>query len=746
MSSFTFPKMKYSSLILALILIFFTADLTLAASTPNITQAAGQRECLKFLAPTEKNACKVTRGCVDYGTPILLMELKKTTDTNALVRLLIRLGDLNSYLDKTLRQSAIYYQRAYDELKTQNNPSTYIMTEVLEKKMGVQLRFGELQNCLENHNERSCVFPLTTKAFHSLKTGAAEAIKTAEQILIIDPKNDSARWIINLAHMALGQYPKGVPKKYLLDFKTFNSPIAFPHFIDIAGKMGLTSSMTQNRAAVMEDINGDGFLDIIKSGRDYCEPVVYLEQNGQGQLVDKSAESNLGKQLRVFNILQGDFNNDGLIDLYLLRGAWDEKDEKIKVYNSLMMNQGKAIFKESTMEAGLMGLANSSNSAAIFDYNNDGWLDLFVCNEHRSPDFFENLKNGKFKNIIKESGIKNEGICKGVTAADYDQDGRIDLFLANYYSPKKLFHNNNNGTFSELTSQALKLAPDNLFSTWFFDYDNDGREDLYLSVFGRKIKDMVRNIESPKEIQDKPHLIKNLGGGKFIDNSEALGLNMASMAMGANFGDINNDGFKDILLGTGGPNLNALTPNKMLLNLKGIKFIDVTEAGGFGHLQKGHGVSFGDLDRDGYVEILSMHGGLMPSDAFFPSLYQNPGMKAFHHHWVQLKLEGVRSNRSAIGAKIEITVSLPTGNNKIFHTINSGSSFGTNPLMAHIGLGTAKIIKELKITWPFKSSVQIFKNVKIDSFYKIKEDQKTMEKLNWNPIGLKYQVPATHHH
>ncbi|MGH7455910.1 MAG: CRTAC1 family protein, partial [bacterium] len=156
----------------------------------------------------------------------------------------------------------------------------------------------------------------------------------------------------------------------------------------------------------------------------------------------------------------------------------------------------------------------------------------------------------------------------------------------------------------------------------------------------------------------------------------------------------------------------------MFRNAEGKYFQDVTTSGGFGHLQKGHGVSFGDLDNDGDQDIYTVIGGALPGDAFQNALFENPG---HGNHWITLKLEGVQTNRAAIGARIKIAVDMEKGSRDIHSTVTTGGSFGASSLQQEIGLGQATSISEIEITWPTTGKVQVFKNVGMDQMLKIRE-------------------------
>jgi hypothetical protein len=218
--------------------------------------------------------------------------------------------------------------------------------------------------------------------------------------------------------------------------------------------------------------------------------------------------------------------------------------------------------------------------------------------------------------------------------------------------------------------------------------------------------------------------------------------------MGAGFGDLDNDGWLDIYIGTGSSELEALLPNRMFRNDGGVRFQDVTTSGGFGHLQKGHSVAFGDIDNDGDEDIFEEIGGALPGDTYQSVLFENPGHGG---HWISLELEGVTTNRSAFGARLDVTAETKTGLRHIYRTVGYGSSFGGNPLRQHIGLGDASAISHIEVTWPTSHLTQDFRGIPMDSFYKLKEGSSSLTPLPYKKIILRHNddheghdIPGAH--
>jgi hypothetical protein len=197
--------------------------------------------------------------------------------------------------------------------------------------------------------------------------------------------------------------------------------------------------------------------------------------------------------------------------------------------------------------------------------------------------------------------------------------------------------------------------------------------------------------------------------------------------MGANFGDIDNDGYLDLYLATGGPEYGALSPKMLLRNHDGRYFADVTAASGTGDLHKGHGVSFADLGNQGREDIVASIGGATPGDAHAFRIFRNPGNG---NDWITVRLVGVRSNRAAIGARIRVTVKNGANAQRfVERTVNSGGSFGANPLEQHFGLGPNARILQLEVWWPATQTHQTFAPVEPNQFIAIHEFATGYEKL-----------------
>src|SRR4029079_3794353 len=346
-----------------------------------------------------------------------------------------------------------------------------------------------------------------------------------------------------------------------------------------------------------------------------------------------------------------DYNNDGCMDILVLRGGWEFPMRK-----SLLRNNCNGTFTDVTRESGLLKTVSRSQTAAWADIDNDGRLDLFIGNETGPSELLRQKGDGTFEDISKSAGIDRTGFIKAVVAEDYDNDGYVDFYLSDFNGDNLLYHNNHNRTFTEVGARAGVQEPYRSFAAWFFDYDNDGWPDLYVNSYYLSIDEVARSYLGLPRNAETLKLYRNLGNGTFRNVSAEAGLERVLMPMAGNFGDVNNDGYLDIYLGMGSPSFASMSPHELLLNQGGKSFVSVTASSGTGELHKGHGIAIADLDDDGDADIVAEVGGAVPADRHGLRLFENPGNR---NDWINLRLVGVKSNRAAIGARIHVTVENP---------------------------------------------------------------------------------------
>ncbi len=625
----------------------------------------------------------------------------------------------------------------------------------LRFQLGVShLRVGETQNCCLRANPDSCILPIREGGIHTEPEGSRQAIRYFTQVLERSASDSIAylesRWLLNIAHMTLGTWPEGVPRAYLIPPGTFESDAPFPRFRNIAADLGL-DTFNLAGGACADDFNNDGTLDLVVSTWDPAEPMRFFVNNGDGSFADRTRESGLSGLLGGINLLQADYDNDGDVDLLVLRGGWLGDSDRHP--NSLLRNNGDGTFTDVTFLAGLGEAHFPTQTASWADYDNDGDLDLYIGNEStrkgiflpqrlgeveddRLPfpcQLFRNNGDGSFSDVARQAGVANDRWTKGVIWADYDGDRYPDLYVSNFWEPNRLYRNNRDGTFTDVAARLGVAGPMASFPAWFWDYDNDGVQDLYVSAYMTEVADLAAASLGLSFETELPRLYRGDGSGGFEEVSRKLHLDRPSAPMGSNFGDLDNDGYLDFYLGTGTPDYHDLMPNLMYRSLEGKRFADVSIAGGFAHLQKGHGVVFADFDHDGDQDIFEQMGGSYAGDKYADALYENPG---FGNHWISVQLVGRRTNRSAIGARIRLEVEEEGRPRTIFKTVNSGGTFGANPLRQTIGLGRASKIMRLEVFWPTSGETQVFRDVPADRFLRIVEGEERYRRLSLPKFNL----------
>jgi hypothetical protein len=540
---------------------------------------------------------------------------------------------------------------------------------------------------------------------------------------------------LNLAYQQLGRYPQDVPERWLVPPERFESEYDIGFFPDVAALAGI-QTMELSGGVIIEDFDGDGLLDVLISSSGPLDPLHFYHNNGDGTFTDRTKEAGLADEIGGLNMVLTDYNNDGHPDVLVLRGAWWGKFGQYPL--SLLRNNGDGTFDDVTEEAGLL-IPGPTQTAAWADYDGDGWLDLFIGHESKPGDvhpcmLFHNNHDGTFTQVKAPGAAPgklgvNLGFVKGVAWGDYNNDGRPDLYVSTMFGQSFLFRNDGprdpkhpetgEWIFTDVTEQAGLGGKRYTFPTWFFDYDNDGWLDIFAGGYSTStLEDVGAFIMREPNHASVSHLFHNNHDGTFTDVPHAAGLDRAITTMAANFGDLDNDGWLDVYLGVGDPGYEALLPKPMFRNDHGQYFQDVTTSGGFGNLQKGHGIAFADIENNGNEDVFEELGGAYPGDRFMPTLYRNPG---HGNHWITLMLEGVRSNRAAYGARIKVTIVEHGQQRSIYRAVGSVSSFGANPMRQHIGVGKAQSIREIEIWWPESGIRQHFRHVAVDRAYRVRE-------------------------
>ena len=514
-----------------------------------------------------------------------------------------------------------------------------------------------------------------------------------------------------------------------LDFTLQNSPTAQKYLIE-----------TMPGGVALLDYNNDGLLDIFVVNGGHVSPMSgsgpdsfdrhdprywnrLYRQNRDGSFTDVTEQAglaNAGEGNYGQGVAVGDYDNDGFPDLYVTNYG----------KNILYHNNGDGTFTDVTAKAGVAG-GGWSVSAGFFDYDNDGKLDLFVTrymewdlqhNKDCGGNFhtycppgefprttnilYHNRGDGTFEDVSERSGIAaKKGHGLGVAFADYDGDGFTDIYVANDGMQQYLFHNNGNGTFSEVGMEAGAAlnadgGPLSGMGVVFQDYDNDGLPDVIVTTLPRQTYAVFHND----------------GHGSFSDHGLQTGITMLSgvtAGWGVGLEDFDNDGQKDLFVAQGhvldnvekiDPSLHYLEPPLLAMNRGGGRFEPADP--GTHAVVAARGTAFGDLNNDGYMDVVTtVLGGP-------PQVLMNRGGS---NHWLTISLRGTRSNRDGLGARVQV-------NQQTRFATTSGSYESANDKRLHFGLGPAKSAK-VEVLWP-SGTHQVLNDVATDQLLEIREPER----------------------
>ncbi len=529
-----------------------------------------------------------------------------------------------------------------------------------------------------------------------------------------------------------------------------------PVFVDVAAKAGVAFQLLSSRTpqkyliesmpggVAMLDYDGDGFQDLffvngarLKSpmppgaAPDKSDPKYWnrlYHNNGDGTFTDVTAKAGLQGHSYGMGVAVGDYDNDGRPDIYVTNFG----------RNILYHNNGDGTFTDVTEKAGVAG-GGWSSSALFVDYDRDGYLDLFVARyldwdfsknlpcgapergqpAYCHPDVFKsatyilyhNNRDGTFTDVSTKSGIAAApGRGLGSAFNDYDQDGWPDIVVANDAIAEQLFHNNRDGTFSEV-GLAAGLAYDedgHAFSGMgvaFEDYDNDGWPEIFIGDLANQKYALFRNVK---------------GAFRYVSNTTGIArMTMPHSGWGTGFIDYDNDGWKDLFVAQSHVmdniqyfqgNVRYLEPLMLLRNVQG-HFEDVSARSGapFRTLQAARGTAFGDLDNDGQIDMVvsCLDGKAM--------LLHNQGSS---NHWLTVNTIGTASNRDGIGARLHIVSE--SGASQYATVSTGGSYFSASDKRVHFGLGRDRLARSLEIAWP-SGTVQTLHDLAVDRIMTVRE-------------------------
>ncbi len=468
--------------------------------------------------------------------------------------------------------------------------------------------------------------------------------------------------------------------------KSFNEKIMYKLFILI---LGMLSSASAQQAILFQDVgdvtstttlrnihgsgmfdyDGDGFVDIfvvhnLSVSSIGEQPHVLFKNNGDGTFIDNTIFAGVqGYNTSAQGMAAADYDNDGDLDLLIAMGIWSPL---------LYVNNGDGTFDDGTSFCGL-GNIDRGRVLAFFDYNNDGHVDLLADSDALTY-LYRNNGDGSFEEVSVQANVRfDRDSDTSLSYADFDNDGDIDIYFPSMGSANPvILINNNDGTFHE--DNNIGIPNDPFYSgAIFLDYNNDGLMDLFArGASGYPSK-----------------LCENNGNGTFSDVSLAVGLNVyiqeSPYGMGLSIGDFNNDGFIDIFaLAKNGRNM-------MFMNRNGESFIDVASDANLYYNSRFYwSAPVGDYNNDGYLDIFFARGD---GGAMLTTLMKN---MSGDNHWLHVKLEGVASNRSGIGAQVKIYAD----GKQQMRMVRGGDGYKMDTLPVEFGLGTSVEVDSMFIHWP----------------------------------------------
>jgi len=532
-----------------------------------------------------------------------------------------------------------------------------------------------------------------------------EAIPAFEHVIDLDPKHPTARWNLRLCYQKLGRDPGVVEEPYRLDLAPTIPPAHAPvRFTDVGEEAGV-ALVNMGRGTAWRDLDNDGFLDLlaVEDGG----PHALFHNEGDGTFVNMAEAAGLADPRGGWSALWADYDNDGAADIFVTRDGFQGLGT-----NSLYKNNGNGKFAEVTQRAGLDKIADSFCSA-WGDYNNDGFLDLYIGNgisRKGTPNaLYRNNGDGTFTDVSERAGV-SDGLRAtiGVAWGDYNNDGWLDLYAVNNGGACALYQNQGDGSFEDVTEEAGVIGPLFGFVAFFLDYDSDGWLDLFVSSSAQTVAEVIDSAVTGKASLfsgNRGYLYHNNQDGTFADVTPSSGLGRTLGTMAATYGDIDNDGYPDLYLANGGPAMDRFEPDRLFLNNQNGTFADISEAIGLHIIDKGHGTTMADYDNDGDLDIYSPQGGVggNAGQAQQNLLLRNEGNE---NHWLFVELVGqagtsaespAQSNRDGIGARVTVKVA----GQLRYAEVNGGSGFGvTNSLPLEFGLGAATQVEEVEVRWP----------------------------------------------
>ncbi len=481
------------------------------------------------------------------------------------------------------------------------------------------LRQGEIDNCIDCLGPSSCIFPIAPEAVHTQQAGSREAVKRFTDYLDEWPGDLRVRWLLNIAHMTLGEYPDKGPAAVPdparpLSLEGRRGPVR-----NVASLVGLTDAGAEpGRRQHLRRLQRRRSPRPVHDFARRRHGAALFVNRGDGTFEDRVSRAGLDDQIYALNVTHADFDNDGDLDVLLLARRLGEARFGCRC----CATRGTALRRRDDGQRAWRRRSRASRPPGAIT-TTTACVDLFVCGEYlrpppqgsawrcaaatraTAPGFTTIRATARSRTSPQSAGVTNERCGKGAAWGDYDGDGRLDLFVSNMGQACRLYHNEGDGTFRDVAPElgvtgrrrpaspagsgtSTTTAGSTSTSTTTGPPGRDGRQRPGHQRHRRRAAPAFTAISAPSG---------------FRDVTREVGLDRPMAPMGCNFGDIDNDGYLDIYLGTGWLSTSSLVPNLMFKNVDGERFEDVTSSSGTGHLQKGHGVSFADWDGDGDLDL-----------------------------------------------------------------------------------------------------------------------------------------------
>ena len=648
------------------------------------------------------------------------------------------------------RRALDHLAAAEGMLAAQRSVPSHVVNEIHFRLGLAWLRLGETQNCVLNPNADHCILPIRPGGFHTLPEGSRQAIPYFQAVLDNTAAEErlrlSARWLLNIAYMTLGQYPERVPPAHRIPPKAFESQAAFPRWVNVAPALGL-DTFSLSGGAVADDFDGDGYLDFFVSTSDLTGQLRFFRNGGDGTLrtgprrptstgywVDSTwckptttttATSTCSScaELGSASMASIPIRCCGMRAMVLsstrpLPPVWDRTTTRPKPPPGATTISTAISTSTSAMKPPRPSSPPANSFKTKATAPSPMWLPPPALTNTPTPKQSFGATTTGTAGRIYMCPISDSPTGSTTIKATAPSGMWLPLPASSPLGPASQPGFGTSTTTVTSTCSSLHTRPP-------------------LPTSPPRIWAISVSVEQAR-------LYRGDGQGGFADVSQDRHLAQPTKPMGANFGDVDHDGFLDVYLGTGDTDYAELMPNVLYWNQAGQRFADVTFASGLGHLQKGHGVVFADVDHDGDVDLFEQMGGAYRGDGFADVLYENPG---FGHGWLAVEVVGVESNRSGIGTQLRVDVVEGGQRRSLYRWVGSGGSFGGNPLRQYVGLGSAERVAQLVVFWPQSDREQVFDEVPSNAIIRVTEGRDQLEILALPAFKFDVEHPkrAEHH-